>query len=66
MARLCHAKGVIHVLIRGDLPAKAARRRYQKLYPVNSPAGTTGIESPGICGKAPAHGCVKNKVGQTG
>ena len=30
MARLCHAKGVIHVLIRGDLPAKAARRRYQK------------------------------------
>ena len=30
MARLCHAKGVIHVLIRGDLPAKAARRRYPK------------------------------------
>ena len=30
MARLCHAKGVIHVLIRGDLPAKAARWRYPK------------------------------------
>jgi hypothetical protein len=38
----------------------------RKLHPVNVPAGTTGIKSPGIYGKAPAHGCAKNEEGKTG
>ncbi len=63
MARLCSDSSRT---LSGEICLTGRLSRTSITHPVKPPAGTTGILSPGNLGNAPAHGCVKNKKGQTG